>query len=464
MLLTVETTHTPATDLGYLLRKNPATVHTAEHPYGVAHVFYPVATEERCQIAIVVEVDPLALVRGGSRAHRQWALGQYVNDRPYAASSLLCTVINKELHSALKGRSTERPELATTPIPLIARLSAVVSDGGEQLLRDLFTPLSYEVSVEAHPLDAQFPQWGADTVFTLTLAATKTLCELLTHLYVLIPVLDNDKHYWVSEDEIKKLLDYGSGWLERHPQRELITRRYLKHQGVLAREALAQLAEAGEDPDAAEERQEQEEHALERPLNLQSQRIELVAQAIKASGAQRVLDLGCGEGALIAELLTDRQYSEITGVDVSIAALNRAAKRLHLDHMPALQRERIRLLQGALTYRDNRLQGYDAAALVEVIEHLDPSRLQALEGSVFGFAQPRTVIVTTPNAEYNACWPSLPAGRFRHRDHRFEWTRSEFSGWAQSVADQHGYSVSFTPIGAEKAGAGAPTQMAVFRR
>ncbi len=464
MLLTIETTHIPATDLGYLLHKNPAGVHTAEHPYGVAHIFYPVATKERCQIAIALEVDPLALMRGGAHAQRQWALGQYVNDRPYAVSSLLSTVMNKELRSALKGRSTERTELAGMPIPLTARLSSVVSDGGAQLLRDLFLPLGYEVRVEAHPLDAHFPEWGADTVFTLTLSATKTLSELLTHLYVLIPVLDNDKHYWVSEDEIKKLLDYGAGWLERHPQRELITRRYLKHQGALAREALAQLAEEGEDPDAAEERKEQEEHALERPLNLQATRMAQVAATLKASGARRVLDLGCGEGALIAALLQDRQFSEIVGVDVSITALNRAAKRLHLDHMPDLQRDRIILMQGALTYRDKRLQGYDAAALVEVIEHLDPSRLQALEGSVFGHAQPQTVIVTTPNAEYNAHWPSLPAGRFRHRDHRFEWTRAEFAEWASRIAGLHGYDVSFAPVGAEEDGIGAPTQLAVFSR
>lgn len=464
MLLTIETTYTPATDLGYLLHKNPAGVHLTEHPYGVAHIFYPLATADRCQVAIVLEVDPLATVRGSSPAHRQWALGQYVNDRPYAASSLLSTVINKELRSALKGRSKDRPELAMTPIPLTARLSAVVSNGGAQLLSDLFSPLGYAVGIEAHPLDAQFPQWGADTVFTLTLAATKTLSELLTHLYVLIPVLDDDKHYWVSDDEIHKLLDYGSGWLERHPQRELITRRYLKHQGVLAREALAQLAEAGEDPDAQEEQKEQEEHELERPLNLQSQRIEAVALALKATGARRVLDLGCGEGALLAELLKDRQFSEIVGVDVSISALNRAAKRLHLDNMPVLQRDRIRLMQGALTYRDDRLAGYDAAALVEVIEHLDPPRLKALEGSVFGCAQPRTVVVTTPNAEFNTCWPSLPAGRLRHRDHRFEWTRAEFGDWAARVAGQYGYSVSLGPIGPEEAGVGAPTQMAVFSR
>lgn len=464
MLLTIETTHQPATDLGYLLHKHPAAVHASEHAYGAAHIFYPVATTERCQMALLLSVDPLRLVRQKGIG-QQWALGQYVNDRPYAATSLLSTVLSKQLRSAMNGRSTARPELAATALPLTARLCAVASSGGARLLHDLFGPLGYSVEAQAHPLDAQFPEWGADRVFTLTLSAVRPLSELLTHLYVLVPVLDDTKHYWVGPDEIRKLLDHGRGWLDAHPQRELITRRYLKHQGGLTREALAQLSEeSAPDPDAADEQQEQAEGALERPLNLQQARIAAVAAELAASGAQRVLDLGCGEGMLVAALLEQRQFSEIVGVDVSLAALKRAARRLQLDRLPPMQRERVTLLQGALTYSDERLRGYDAAALVEVIEHLDPPRLAALEASVFGHAAPGCVVVTTPNSEYNTHWASLPAGRFRHRDHRFEWSRAEFAQWAEGVSAHHGYRVRFAAIGAAEERHGAPTQMAVFQR
>jgi 3' terminal RNA ribose 2'-O-methyltransferase Hen1 len=132
--------------------------------------------------------------------------------------------------------------------------------------------------------------------------------------------------------------------------------------------------------------------------------------------------------------------------------------------MPPKQRERIELIHGSLMYRDQRLAGFDAAAVVEVIEHLDPPRLAAFERVAFEFARPGTVVLTTPNAEYNVKWPSLPAGRFRHRDHRFEWTREQFEGWATGIAERFGYAVRFVPVGPVDAAVGAPSQMGVFTR
>jgi hypothetical protein len=115
-------------------------------------------------------------------------------------------------------------------------------------------------------------------------------------------------------------------------------------------------------------------------------------------------------------------------------------------------------------YRDRRLSGYDAATLIEVIEHLDPPRLAALERVVFENAQPGTVVVTTPNAEYNVKFESLPPGRFRHKDHRFEWTRAQFAQWANATAARFGYGVRFLPVGPEDPAIGAPTQMGVFSK
>jgi 3' terminal RNA ribose 2'-O-methyltransferase Hen1 len=463
MLLTITTTHTPATDLGYLLHKNPARPQSFELSFGQAHVFYPEVSETRCTAAMLLHVDPIGLVRNRrGPAGNRFSLDQYVNDRPYIASSFLSVAIAQVYGSALSGTSRERPDLAKTPIPLEAKLS-VIPCRGETFVRSLFEPLGYDIDLRPFPLDEHFPEWGESVCAGLTLRATKTLESLLSHLYVLIPVLDNDKHYWVGEDEVAKLLRHGEGWLSAHPQREAIARRYLKHQSRLTRSAMAALVDE-EDPDAAEEAHDQEEQEVERPLSLNQQRLGSVVAALRSSGARRILDLGCGEGSLIRELLRDKAFEEILGVDVSIRALETAADRLNLDRLPPTQRARVNLIHGSLTYRDKRLAGYDAAAIVEVIEHLDPPRLAALERVVFEFARPRTAIITTPNSEYNVKWETLPAGEFRHRDHRFEWTRAQFRAWAIGVAARHGYGVRFVPVGPEDATVGAPTQMGVFTR
>jgi 3' terminal RNA ribose 2'-O-methyltransferase Hen1 len=185
---------------------------------------------------------------------------------------------------------------------------------------------------------------------------------------------------------------------------------------------------------------------------------------LQASGARSVLDLGCGEGKLLRELIDDQQFERVVGMDVSIRSLEIAKKRLKFDRLPQRQLDRVALVHGSLIYRDKRLSGFDAAAVVEVIEHLDPPRLVALERVLFEFARPKTVVITTPNREYNPLWPSLPAGKFRHPDHRFEWTRPEFDLWARRIADEHGYSVKIVPVGPVDESAGSPTQMGVFER
>lgn len=464
MLLTLTTTYSPATDLGYLLYKNPARPQSFELTFGVAHVFYPEATAQRCTAALLLEVDPIGLVRNRrGPAGEGFSLEQYVNDRPYAANSFLSVAISQVFGSALSGHSRERPELAKTAIPLTARLSALPCRGGDGLLRELFEPLGYTVTASRLPLDEQFPDWGEGPYFAVELSHTITMHDLLTHLYVLVPVLDNDKHYWIGEDEVEKLLRHGEAWLNAHPAREQIVRRYLRHRKYLADEALARLMEA--DPEEAEQSSAEhatEEEQVERKISLNTQRQNSVLSALKSCGAQSVLDLGCSYGNLLRLLLDDKQFQRIVGLDVSHRALEIAAERLHLDRMPEQKRRRIELLHGSLIYRDGRLAGFDAAAVVEVIEHLDEPRLAAFERVLFEFARPRTVIVTTPNVEFNVRFETLPAGKFRHRDHRFEWTRAQFQDWANKVSQRFAYGVRFLPIGTEDPEVGAPTQMAIF--
>ena len=344
-------------------------------------------------------------------------------------------------------------------------MAALPCRGGEHFLRSLFEPLGYAVTATRHPLDIRFPAWGDSPYFNVELSAERRLSDLLTHLYVLIPVLDDDKHYWVGEAEVEKLLRHGEGWLASHPQRDAIAYRYLKHRRSLIQQTLARLVEEDQlDPDEEAEAHGAEEETLEKPISLNEERLGTVLAALKASGAKRVLDLGCGEGKLLRALLAEKQFEEITGLDVSTRTLERAADRLRLEQIAQKQRERIRLIQGSLTYRDRRLEGFDAAAVVEVIEHLDPPRLEAFGRVLFECARPGTVVLTTPNAEYNVRFDTLPAGTLRHKDHRFEWTRAEFQEWSDRTAARFGYTVRRAPIGPDDAEVGSPTQMAVFTR
>jgi len=466
MLLTITNHQSPATDLGYLLHKHPARLHTLELSFGQAHVFYPEATVDRCTAALLLDVDPVGLVRGrGDPRDSAGALEQYVNDRPYVASSFLSVAIARVFGTALGGRSKGRQELADAPLPLSAKVAVLPCRGGEAFLRSLFEPLGYSVRAERHTLDEVFPEWGESPYYTVEIEGRVRLSELLAHLYVLIPVLDAEKHYWVGDDEVEKLLRRGEQWLARHPEREAIVHRYLYKQRRLARAALARLAEEDNpDPDATEEDHLGEELRAEEPFKLWQQRLGSVQAVLNASGATRVLDLGCGEGKLLRALLQEKQFQEIVGLDVSHRSLEIASQRLRMEQLPTRQRERIRLIHGSLAYRDKRLEGYDAAVAMEVIEHFDLPRLAAFERVVFQYARPGTVVITTPNREYNSRFATLPAGEFRHKDHRFEWTRSEFQQWAKTVGERFAYSVRFLPVGSEDPEVGAPTQMGVFNR
>ncbi|MFB7667953.1 3' terminal RNA ribose 2'-O-methyltransferase Hen1 [Kitasatospora sp. NPDC056138] len=517
MFISISTTGTaarPATDLGFLLHKHPDKVQRFSTSHGEAHVFYPEATVGACTAVLLLEVDPIALVRKGRGKGRggspDFALAQYVNDRPYAASSLLAVALRTVFRSAMKGVCELRPGLADQPLPLRISLPAVPASGaggmgeaggagGAALVGRLFEPLGWQVAAEAIPLDEAFPEWGESRYVRVELTATVRLADALQQLYVLLPVLDGSKHYWVAPDEVDKLLDAGEGWLAEHPELNLIIRRYLARRWSLARTALerlelARLAEADDreaeeldnavgDENTDENTDEEDadgrlgtegaesagpgqgvaEAAGQRPTSLAVQRREAILAALNEAGAARVLDLGCGQGELVGALLKDARVTEVLGVDVSVRALSAAARKLRIERMPERQSSRVRLVQGALTYTDARLKGYDAAVLSEVIEHLDLPRLPALEYAVFGSARPGAVVVTTPNAEYNVRWETLPAGHVRHADHRFEWDRAQFLAWAERVARAYGYTVTVRPVGPHDEQVGAPTQLALFR-
>lgn len=458
MFLSIATTHQPATDLGYLLMKHPDRLHETEHTFGRSYIVYPEANAERCEAVLTLDVDPVALVRG--RGAGDGLLDQYVNDRPYAASSFLSVALNRAYRTAMTGASRERQQVADTAIPLEICVRPLPTAADSDFCERLFAPLGWQVSTTPVPA----PTGGASRYVALTLRGTLRLADALSHLYVLIPVLDADKHYWVGDDEVEKLLAKGGAWLAAHPERELIARRYLKDRRKLYLAALDRLTAAEpaivDDDDAPA----QPEAIVEARLNVHDLRLDRVAALIAASGATSVADLGCGEGKLLRRLLRNAALTKILGVDVSMQSLRRAAENIKLGSAGGPREGRVTLLQGALTYRDTRWAGADMAALVEVIEHIEPDRLPAVEAVVFGSAGFRAIVVTTPNADYNALFDGLGAGRFRHSDHRFEWTRAQFQSWAEGVAGRHGYAVEIEGIGESDPLHGALTQLAVFRK
>ncbi|MCC2314360.1 3' terminal RNA ribose 2'-O-methyltransferase Hen1 [Cellulomonas xiejunii] len=473
MLLTLSAAGPDAADLGYLLHKHPGRVQAFDQSFGVAHVFYPEASDERCTVALLLEVDPVGLVRQKGRSAPRdvaFSLAQYVNDRPYAASSMLAVALGKVFRTAMTGRCELRPELPARRWDLNVHVPAVPCRGGVEAAVRLFAPLGWQVDARPVPLDPTVPAWGDSRYVDLRLTGTQRVADALSHLYVLLPTLDASKHYWVGSDEVTKLVRAGEGWLAAHPAREEIARRYLAHRTSLATSAIERLAEVDEtrpetvDDAVAEPEDAAVDTAAPTTPPLARQRLDAVVAQVREAGARSVVDLGCGEGALLSELLRDPAYERLLGVDVSARALTTAARRLHLDTLPERQRRRIELAHSSVTYRDARVAGFDAAVLMEVIEHVDPPRLAALERAVLSAAAPATLVVTTPNAEHNVRYPTLEAGTMRHHDHRFEWTRAEFAAWAQAAADRHGYAVTLLPVGPDDPEVGPPTQMAVFRR
>lgn len=465
MLLTITYKGERATDLGFLLHKNPQRPQVFDLSHGKAYVFYPEANENTCAAALLLDIDPLDLARGKAGS-RDGGLFDYVNDRPYVSSSFMSTAISKVYGTAMTGRCDKRQELADSALDLTAAVTMLPCRGETAMLERVFAPLGYAVAFTTSELDEKHPEWGGSRYVDLTISGDVRLQDLLRHLYVLIPVFDRQKHYWVGKEEVEKLLRHGEGWLEEHPEKEFITRRYFARKQGLARLALDRLdngeAGAGVTVVDAEEADESDE-TIKKP-SLNSRRLTAVVEALKEAGATSVIDMGCGEGNLLQLLMKEKSLAKIAGMDVSFSVLERAYQRLKIDRMPELQKNRLTLFQSSLTYKDDRYAGYAAAAVVEVVEHLDHNRLAAFEQVLFGATKPPVVVLTTPNIEYNENYESLTEGSLRHGDHRFEWTRAEFRQWGDKVATKYGYTVVYSDIGDEDETRGTPTQMGVFTR
>lgn len=457
MLLKISTKHPKAADISYLLHKHPDKLQSVKLSTGKAHIFYPEFSQDYVSIAFLLDIDSIDMVRGNyQKMTDSFSLGQYVNDKPYTSSSFLSVAIAKAFSSALNGTCKDKPEAVVHKYPFEIELTTLrVVRGGAELMKRFFEPLGYTVQLEEVPLDTTFPDWGMSKYFNVKLTVNATVQTILSHLYILIPVLNDEKHYWVNESEVNKLLNKGANWLPNHPEKDQIIHRFLKNIKGLSKQALLEIQTVSSLEKTPEKIKKE---------TLHDYRLQTVLAEAKKTTATSILDLGCGEGKFLKLLIREKQFVKIQGVEVSHQALQRAKKRLYYDDWSTAQKDRIHLIQGALTYRDKRLNNYDLAVLIEVIEHLDEDRLAAFEKVIFKYAQPSTVILTTPNREYNVNYENLAKGKFRHTDHRFEWTRAEFEKWANYVTNAFEYEVYIKPLGEVDPVVGAPSQMAVFTK
>lgn len=474
MLLTLSalsTPQAPASNLSFLLHKHPDKLQSFSLPFGQAHLFYPEYSEHQCTLSLLLDVDPINLSRATNPNPNQH-LWPYVNDRPYVCSSFMSTTISRVLGTALSGNCKSFPEYTSTPMHLKVSLHNLPVHSGHthhELISKLFSPLGYHIQTQhTGLLNERFPAWGESPLVDLHLEHSSiTLQELLAHIYVLIPVLDNNKHYFVSTQEVSKLLRHGDSWLHTHPEKTWITQRYLKRQTRLAKLALQELQHhKDEDEDNTPQTKDinQEPHTtIETTKNLHQRRLEQVLHTVLSLPSHhRIVDMGCGEGKLLKLLQNEPAIEHIVGIDVSTTSLQRAQRKLRMDELSYKESQRITLHHGSLLYCDDITTNADVITLVEVIEHIEESLLPFAMYHMLGFAKPNHLIITTPNADYNSLFENLSAGHMRHNDHRFEWSRKTFEAWCLTQADTYNYSVSFEPVGDLHPELGAQTQMAVF--
>jgi 3' terminal RNA ribose 2'-O-methyltransferase Hen1 len=441
--------------------------------FGEGYVYFQENPQGDNSLSLLVDVDPLATVQGrGQLSHMD---GLYVNDRAYVPSSLLTSALTKAFGTALSGRCKERPELASTPIDWTVSVPVVTSDWRTEILWSLFGPLGYEVRmahVEREGHRSSHPDVASDLT-GVKLCTTATMREVLSHLVVLIQVLDQDNHRWLDEQDLDPFMRRVEGWLPEHPYGMFILKRALKHQKHLIKAVIAKFpaivdsqARISSINSEMWDASQLEEYA-DQPLSLNRQRFAVVQELIERLQPRSLVDLGCGDGSFIGFLANGallHPMERIIGMDVSASELARAKTRMeHLSSLPG-RRTPVEWLLGSLLYRDPRIKGLDMAILIEVIEHIDPWRLPALERQVFGEGGYASIVVTTPNREFNLIYGLSEEHSLRHRDHRFEWTRQEFQEWVQKIASQYGYEWQIQGIGTVSLDHGSPSQMVLFQK
>ncbi|MFJ7684675.1 3' terminal RNA ribose 2'-O-methyltransferase Hen1 [Peribacillus butanolivorans] len=445
MQLTIQASGDNVQAISYLLSKNPRNLYERNHKGHLVRLFYSKFTETELEATIFVTPDPIELVKGNSNSYD---ITHYINDREFAVSSIFCSLIRSALGTALNGQpKEEHTEWVNHPFSFQFEFGPVVSSLSDNQLKDLFEPIGYEVMITRPEIEYSFQIKDKSSARSISLKGMKTLQEGLRHLFVLIPVIDNYKHYYIDEKEIEKLERYGDGWLKDHPMRDYIYRQSLRFKEVYS------IVENRKPEEKKEEK--------ENKVRLNDLRYEKIVDTVSQMNPRSIVDFGSGEGKLSVRLGFVEGVKEILAVEPSqtaaIKALGRFEKVKNKEKFVVPE-----TLWGSLFYYDERLKNKDVIILCEVIEHIDEYRLPKVLDTILHDYQPNALIITTPNHEYNEVYDMEDV--LRHNDHRFEWTRAEFRQWCTERNHRDIYSLKFEGIGEEHDTYGYPTQMVVFER
>ncbi|WP_042142009.1 methyltransferase domain-containing protein [Paucisalibacillus sp. EB02] len=446
MQLTIHATGSNVEVISYLLAKNPNNLYERSNNGHLVRMFYNKFTSEEVEVTFFVTPDPINLSRNSSE---NYDITSYINDREFVVSSIFCSFLRSALGTALNGKPKEEyASWVNHAFNFQFSFGPLTSDLSDKQIIDLFAPLGYEVEITYGKVDYQVNIKSKSTARFVTLKGLTTLQNGIRQIFMLIPVLDNYKHYYIDEKEIEKIERYGEGWMDTHPQREFILRRALRFKELL-------------DSVEMDAKSKSEGKAAEKRVRLNDLRYEKIIDYIKnLTNRESIVDFGSGEGKLSVRLGFVKGVKEILAVEPSEVAALKALKRFEelrgkenfLQPTPVM---------GSLFYFDERLKSKDVIVLCEVIEHIDEYRLPKIMGTILREYKPKTLIITTPNQEYNQVYDM--GKEYRHSDHRFEWTRVEFQEWCNSH-NPGSYELTFEGIGEEHPTFGYPTQMGMFTR
>lgn len=445
MQLTIKAAGENVQVLSHLLAKNPNNVYERTQKDHAVRLFFSTFTDKQVEMTVFVTPDPLALINHSSGAYD---ITHYINDREFATSSIFTSLIRPALSTALNGKPKEEYlKWVGHLFPFVFCFGPVATELSEQEIRELFEPLGYDVGIEFGEINYSFHIKEKSSACYITLTGMTSLQKGLQQLFILIPVLDNYKHYFIDETEIEKLKRYGEGWLDTHPKKEFIIRKALRFKELY---------------EQFEERDETQQSVRSKTLPLNEQRYEKIVDKVAGLPKKRkVVDFGSGEGKLSAKLGFVEGIEEILAVEPSESETIKALKRFE-----KLKEQKDftlpKTIWGSLFYFDERLKNKDVIILCEVIEHIDEERLPKVMDLILAHYQPGAFIVTTPNKEYNHVYEMSDG--MRHDDHRFEWTRQEYREWCKQMNHANQYDLAFEGIGEEDMQYGTPTQMCTFIR
>ncbi|MCM3572375.1 3' terminal RNA ribose 2'-O-methyltransferase Hen1 [Mesobacillus subterraneus] len=445
MQLTIRAVGENVQVISHLLAKNPNNLYERNQKGHAVRLFFSSFTEREVEATVFVAPDSLELVKNQGN---QYDITHYINDREFAVSSIFISLIRTALGTALNGQPKEEYiKWVKHPFDLELSFGPVASGLSDHQIVDLFEPLGFNVSINRPQIEYNFNLKSKSSVRFITLKGRTPLQMALRQIFVLIPVLDNYKHYFIDEKEIEKLERYGEGWLDDHPQKSFILKKALRFKNVY------ELVEGQEKDTAAPEM---------RKIRLNDMRYEKIVDTVNGfENKESIVDLGSGEGKLSTRLGFIPGVKEILAVEpseeASIRAMERFAQAEGKDYFIKPTQ-----LWGSLFYYDERLKGKDVIILCEVIEHIDEERLSKVFQTILQDYRPKNLVVTTPNKEYNALYEMDT--EFRHGDHRFEWSREEFEAWCKARNEEGEYELIFDGIGELDEQFGFPTQMCIFKR